>query len=744
MDNNLYTANLLKSLSDSLQYPSFQNNNASLNQTDETSFNPDLLSADPEIGPADLFSAPNFGKDSSTSIFDMISEAQTQLSNKDRLDNLNWRWNTYKEKHLTVHPSQLHQIPSSDNHHPEILPLDDDLISSDFLNLTSTDDIPTSFSQHSDFYPASMLSSSAGSIGSKKRRAPFSPLFGPTSAGTLNSNDFGLLSPDNNNDIMDYNFDATASNRPIPNLMDVTTPASLIGSPAYNENSSDSNPSSLSSNSNNTSALGGQTGNNHTSFDNQGYLNNNFQRRNSNVGSFNSSSFEFSLDPLAFEGLTGFIDPFDPKSTSETTQNSNLNRTKSNLVHTSSSLNRQRQSISSSASGGHHQNHHHHHQNNNKRNSFSTISVSKNSLSSTSVAGPREIHGFHIGSFGGPRVKPGSSINNNSNPGSKPKFQLGADDDSFSPTSSVSNYQTGSPNNNNNIMSPPNPELQRSQSQTVSSSSAAIRRFKQARTSSLSSVSGLKDLRHASTPGQLFSAGSPKPMRPSSGSTAAAATVTASASVPEKRQSALSSSLNNANNVEVPIECTNCKTKTTPLWRRDPEGLPLCNACGLFLKLHGETRPLSLKTDVIKKRNRGGSNTILNKGSYSNSLHKLSMDSSSSSSSGSLSSMAVSSATASAAIPIMKQHPLAPRPDSASSSGSFKHVPIAPKRPFPPIAPAPPATIKSMSFREYKGVKPGSANIKSTKIPGSPPVPLKNTNSSVSNSDKWEWLKMGI
>ncbi|OAA63589.1 gata transcriptional activator [Niveomyces insectorum RCEF 264] len=55
----------------------------------------------------------------------------------------------------------------------------------------------------------------------------------------------------------------------------------------------------------------------------------------------------------------------------------------------------------------------------------------------------------------------------------------------------------------------------------------------------------------------------------------------------------------------VPTTCTNCFTQTTPLWRRNPEGQPLCNACGLFLKLHGVVRPLSLKTDVIKKRNRG-------------------------------------------------------------------------------------------------------------------------------------------
>ncbi|KIP11611.1 hypothetical protein PHLGIDRAFT_83279 [Phlebiopsis gigantea 11061_1 CR5-6] len=53
-----------------------------------------------------------------------------------------------------------------------------------------------------------------------------------------------------------------------------------------------------------------------------------------------------------------------------------------------------------------------------------------------------------------------------------------------------------------------------------------------------------------------------------------------------------------------PTVCTNCGTTNTPLWRRDPEGQPLCNACGLFFKLHGVVRPLSLKTDVIKKRNR--------------------------------------------------------------------------------------------------------------------------------------------
>ncbi|KAJ3299780.1 hypothetical protein HK104_007058 [Borealophlyctis nickersoniae] len=53
-----------------------------------------------------------------------------------------------------------------------------------------------------------------------------------------------------------------------------------------------------------------------------------------------------------------------------------------------------------------------------------------------------------------------------------------------------------------------------------------------------------------------------------------------------------------------PITCSNCKTTKTPLWRRDAQGEPLCNACGLFFKLHGVVRPISMKTDVIRKRNR--------------------------------------------------------------------------------------------------------------------------------------------
>ncbi|KAI8138049.1 hypothetical protein BJV82DRAFT_673989 [Fennellomyces sp. T-0311] len=71
-------------------------------------------------------------------------------------------------------------------------------------------------------------------------------------------------------------------------------------------------------------------------------------------------------------------------------------------------------------------------------------------------------------------------------------------------------------------------------------------------------------------------------------------------------------------------KCTNCGTTTTPLWRRNPQGQPLCNACGLFLKLHGVVRPLSLKTDVIKKRNRASTSAANGGGATKKTDHRRS------------------------------------------------------------------------------------------------------------------------
>ncbi|KAL0077960.1 GATA-type zinc finger transcription factor, partial [Phycomyces blakesleeanus] len=52
------------------------------------------------------------------------------------------------------------------------------------------------------------------------------------------------------------------------------------------------------------------------------------------------------------------------------------------------------------------------------------------------------------------------------------------------------------------------------------------------------------------------------------------------------------------------IQCHNCGTNTTPLWRRNEEGQTICNACGLYYKLHSVQRPIAMKKTTIKRRKR--------------------------------------------------------------------------------------------------------------------------------------------
>ncbi|KAJ3373995.1 putative electron transfer flavoprotein subunit [Kappamyces sp. JEL0680] len=52
------------------------------------------------------------------------------------------------------------------------------------------------------------------------------------------------------------------------------------------------------------------------------------------------------------------------------------------------------------------------------------------------------------------------------------------------------------------------------------------------------------------------------------------------------------------------MQCFNCLTTNTSLWRRDDFGNSICNACRLYYKLHGVNRPAQLKQNVIRRRKR--------------------------------------------------------------------------------------------------------------------------------------------
>ncbi|EDV98863.1 GH13551 [Drosophila grimshawi] len=52
------------------------------------------------------------------------------------------------------------------------------------------------------------------------------------------------------------------------------------------------------------------------------------------------------------------------------------------------------------------------------------------------------------------------------------------------------------------------------------------------------------------------------------------------------------------------MSCSNCGTLTTTIWRRSARGEMVCNACGLYYKLHGVNRPHSMRRDTIHTRRR--------------------------------------------------------------------------------------------------------------------------------------------
>ncbi|XP_012870274.1 PREDICTED: transcription factor GATA-6 [Dipodomys ordii] len=73
------------------------------------------------------------------------------------------------------------------------------------------------------------------------------------------------------------------------------------------------------------------------------------------------------------------------------------------------------------------------------------------------------------------------------------------------------------------------------------------------------------------------------------------------------------------------LSCANCHTTTTTLWRRNAEGEPVCNACGLYMKLHGVPRPLAMKKEGIQTRKRKPKNINKSKACSGNSNNPVPM-----------------------------------------------------------------------------------------------------------------------
>ena len=69
-------------------------------------------------------------------------------------------------------------------------------------------------------------------------------------------------------------------------------------------------------------------------------------------------------------------------------------------------------------------------------------------------------------------------------------------------------------------------------------------------------------------------------------------------------KSSVDKSLRKSGNLKRLNTCTNCRTAETTLWRRCPNGSPVCNACGLYFKLHKVNRPIAMKKEGIQTRRR--------------------------------------------------------------------------------------------------------------------------------------------
>ncbi|XP_060723929.1 transcription factor GATA-6 isoform X1 [Tachysurus vachellii] len=125
----------------------------------------------------------------------------------------------------------------------------------------------------------------------------------------------------------------------------------------------------------------------------------------------------------------------------------------------------------------------------------------------------------------------------------------------------------------------------------------------------------------------------------------------------------------------VGLSCANCQTSTTTLWRRNAEGEPVCNACGLYTKLHGVPRPLAMKKEGIQTRKRKPKNLNKTKGSSAGSSSVPVTPTSSSSSSASEENSKNSPPSAHVAVTSVNSSDLVGHIEAPGTTGSIVKYP---------------------------------------------------------------------